>query len=57
MKITFDDKSFVTCYISDDGSKVIISISASDRSDKLKKTTNSVELTLDEFKTLVSDIK
>lgn len=56
MKITFDDKSFIQCCKSDNPGKVIITISAKDSSDKLKKITNAVEITIEEFKQLISDI-
>ena len=56
MKIVFDDKSYVTCYMSDEPGKVIITISAKDRTDPLKKITNAVEITTEEFKKLISDV-
>jgi hypothetical protein len=56
MRITFDDKSFVECKRSDNPGKVMIVISASDRSDPLKKTTNAVEISQEEFQKLVADV-
>jgi len=56
MKIVFDDKSFVECNKADESGKIVLTISAKDRSDPLKKITNAVEISMDEFKTLVSDI-
>lgn len=56
MKITFDDKSFIECKKSDNPGKVIISISAKDHTDPLKKITNAVEITIEEFKKLISEI-
>jgi hypothetical protein len=54
MKIQFDDKSYIECRKGDDN-KIIIIISARDSSDKLKKITNAVELTQEEFKKLITD--
>jgi hypothetical protein len=56
MKITFDDKSFIECRKSDNPGKVVITISALDHSDPLKKITNAVEITTEEFKKLISDV-
>ena len=57
MKITFDDKSYVDCYKSNEPGKVVLVISAKDSSDPLKKITNAVELTTEEFKKLLSDVQ
>lgn len=54
MKIQFDDKSFIHCYKKED--KIIIIIQAKDYNNPLKKITNAVELTLEEFKQLISDV-
>jgi nitrate reductase NapAB chaperone NapD len=56
MKITFEDKSYIECRKSDNPGKVIISISAKDHNDPLKKITNAVEITAEEFKQLISDV-
>lgn len=56
MRIEFDDKSYVECRKSDQPGKVIISISAKDHENPLKKITNAVELTAEEFKKLVSEV-
>lgn len=56
MKITFEDKSFVDCHKSDNPGKIIFSISAKDGTDPLKKIINACELTVEEFKRLISDI-
>lgn len=56
MKIAFDDKSYIEIKKTDDG-KVVIVISAKDGNNNLKKITNAVEVSLDEFKQLISDIK
>lgn len=56
MKITFDDKSYIECVKSDNPGKVVITISAKDHNDPLKKITNAVEITNEEFKKLISDV-
>lgn len=56
MKISFDDKSYISCQKSAEPGKVVIVISAKDSTDPLKKITNAVELTADEFKKLIADI-
>lgn len=56
MKITFEDKSYIDCYKSNEPGKIVLVISAKDSSDPLKKITNAVELTSDEFKKLLSDV-
>lgn len=55
MKITFEDKSYIECRKSD--GKVVIMISAKDHQNPLKKITNAVELTAEEFKQLTSEIQ
>ena len=57
MKITFEDHSYIDCYKSAEPGKVVLVISAKDGTDPLKKITNAVELTAEEFKKLISDIK
>lgn len=54
MKIQFDDKSQVECH--KDGDKIIITIQAKDHLNPLKKITNAVELTKEEFAKLISEI-
>jgi hypothetical protein len=56
-KIVFDDKSYVECKKSDTPGKVFFIISASDSSDKNKRITNAVEITLEQFNQLISDVK
>ena len=56
MKISFPDKSYVECKKSDNPDKIIIIISAKDQSNALKKITNAVEISKEEFKKLISDI-
>ena len=57
MKITFDDKSFISCEKSNNPGKIIITISAKDGNDALKKITNAVEISMDQFKELIGDVK
>ncbi len=57
MKIIFEDKSYIECRKSDNPGKVIITISAKDHTDPLKKITNAVEITAEEFKKLISDVQ
>lgn len=56
MKIQFDDKSFIECKKSDNPGKIMIMIQAKDHENALKKITNMVELTIEEFKQLLSDV-
>jgi hypothetical protein len=56
MKIIFDDRSYIDCYKSNQPGKIMIAISAKDATDPLKKITNAVELSVDEFKKLISDV-
>ena len=57
MKIQFDDKSYIECRRSDNPGKILLIISAKDGGNSLKKITNAVELTGEEFKQLISDIQ
>lgn len=56
MKIIFDDKSYIDCQKSAEPGKIVIVISAKDHLDPLKKITNAVELTIEEFKKLIADV-
>ena len=55
MKIKFKDNSFINCYKNSE-EKIIFEISAVDYNNPLKKITNSVELTIEEFKSLIGDV-
>lgn len=55
MKISFDDKSYIQVKKSAEG-KIIIIISAKDQNNDLKKITNAVEISEEEFKNLISDV-
>ncbi len=57
MKIEFEDKSYIECHKSDNPGKIVISISAKDHENPLKKITNAVELTTEQFRKLVSDVQ
>lgn len=56
MKIQFDDKSYIECTKSDTG-KIVFLIQAKDQQNPLKKITNVVELTNEQFKLLISEIQ
>lgn len=56
MKITFTDKSFIECSKSDNPGKIVITISAKDGTDPLKKIVNAVEITTEEFKQLINNV-
>jgi hypothetical protein len=56
MRITFDDQSYIECYKPNDPNKVIFIISAKDQENPRKKTTNAVEITMDEFKQLIANV-
>jgi len=55
MKIQFDDKSYIECRKLND--KIIVIVSAKDYNNPLKKITNSVELNIEEFRKLISDVQ
>jgi hypothetical protein len=58
MKIQFEDRSFIECRSSEHNSnEIIITIQAKDYSNPLRKITNSVTLTIDQFKQLISQIQ
>jgi hypothetical protein len=57
MKIEFEDKSYIECTNAEHPGKIIITISARDHQNNLKKITNAVELTMEQFKQLFSDVK
>ena len=55
-KIVFDDRSYIAAQKSDEPGKIIIVISAKDGTNPLKRISNSISLTEEEFKKLISDI-
>jgi hypothetical protein len=56
MKIEFKDRSYIECNKSAHPGKITMVISAKDHENPLKKITNAVELTVEEFKKLISDV-
>ena len=56
MKINFDDKSFLEVVRSSNPGKILISIQAKDYNNPQTKITNSVEITEEQFKQIVSSI-
>jgi nitrate reductase NapAB chaperone NapD len=54
MKITFEDKSYIEIRKSDNPGKIIIVISAQDNENTLKKITNAVEITKEQFNQLIN---
>jgi hypothetical protein len=56
MKIEFEDKSYLEIIKSKDPDKIFIIIQAKDHNNALKKITNTVEITLDQFKKIYSEI-
>jgi len=56
MRITFEDKSYIEAKKSDNPGKVVVIIAAKDHENPLKKITNAVEITTEEFKKLISDL-
>ena len=56
MRIDFEDKSYIECQKSDHPGKVLVVISAKDLESPLKRIVNTVELTTEQFKSLISDI-
>ena len=56
MRITFNDQSYIECKKSDKPDHVLIIISARDQENLRKKITNAVEITVDDFKKIISDV-
>lgn len=56
-KQIFADKSTVEIVKSSNPGKILISISARDGIDATKKIINAVEITIEEFKSLISDVQ
>lgn len=56
MKIEFEDKSYIDSKKSETPGNIVIIISARDHENPLKKITNAVELTTEEFKKLISNV-
>ena len=56
MKIEFDDKSYIEVVKSAAPNKIVISIQAKDYDNPLKKITNSVEITKDQFQLFLDEM-
>lgn len=56
MKVQFDDGSYIEIKSSDSG-KFIITISAKDHLNSLKKITNAAEITKEQLQQLLSDVQ
>ena len=56
LKIIFEDKTWIDCVKSDKGT-IFITVAAPHETDPLKKVINAAELTMEQFKKLISDIK
>ena len=56
MKIIFEDKSYIEFKKSNSENKLFITIQAKDQENRLKKITNSVEITVDQLNKLLSEI-
>jgi hypothetical protein len=57
MKIVFEDKSYVDIVKSNEPGKIIITIQAKDTTNALKKISNSVDLTLEQWQQLINGVK
>lgn len=57
MKIEFADKSYIECSKSDNPGKVVLSISAKDHNNPLKRIVNAVEMSIEDFRKLISDVQ
>jgi len=57
MKIEFNDKSYIECRRSDNPGKIVITISAKDYDNPLKRIVNTVEISNEDFKKLVSEVQ
>ena len=55
MKIQFNDQSYIECKKNEEGNVVIL-VQARDQDNPRKKITNTVSMTVEEFKKLISDI-
>ena len=57
MKIQFDDGSYVEIRKSDEPDKILVIVSAKDHMNPSKKITNAAEMTMEQFKKLISDVQ
>ena len=56
MKITFEDTSYIECKKSDTPGKILIIIQAKDAANPLKRISNAIEMSVEEFKQLISEV-
>jgi len=56
MKIEFEDKSYLEITKSDNPGKIVVVISAKDYDNPLKRIVNAVEVTVEQFKKLVTEV-
>ena len=57
MKIEFEDKSFIELKKSEHSDNIVIIIQAKDFSNPLKKITNAVEISVEQFNELIKEFK
>lgn len=57
MKIEFEDKSYIEAVKSKEPGKVTITIQAKDYTNALKKISNSVEITTEQWQQLIAGVK
>jgi len=53
-KLSFEDKSYIHVKKSDEPGKILIIISAKEQDNSLKRITNAVEITEEQFKELIN---
>lgn len=56
MKIEFPDKSYVECQKSSHPGKITLTVAAKASDNPLKRIINTVEMTTEQFKSLISDV-
>jgi len=56
MKIQFEDNSYIEIKKDSSGDSIFVVIQAKDQMNDRKKITNTVKLTIEEFKKLISDV-
>ena len=57
MKIEFEDKSFIEIKKSDNSDNIVVIIQAKDFANPLKKITNAVEISVEQFNELIKEFK
>ncbi len=56
MKIQFEDSSYIEIRKDANGDDILVIIQAKDQMNSHKKITNTVKLSIEEFKKLISDV-